>query len=290
RGVPARPPDRERAGGLGPHRAGPARLAHPRLPGRRCRRVRAAQPPGRRLRPLRDRAAPAARPVDRRRPQPSRGEPAHPPPSHQQPPHPRASLRSSQHRRAPRTTVRPTTVVGHRALSQRTRRFREITDDLRALVADMFETTVAADGAGLAAPQVGARWRLFVYSCPDAEGTLRRGVVLNPVLERFGGIVLDEETLEGCLSVPGEGFPTARHRGARVTGIDLEGQEVRVEDEGGVLARALQPEVDHLDGSLYLDRLSPARRREALDAVRDRGWRSRGILTWDPREMDAADV
>src|SRR5699024_5666237 len=141
------------------------------------------------------------------------------------------------------------------------------------------------------------------------------------VLERFGGIVLDEETLEGCLSVPGEGFPTARHRGARVTGIDLEGQEVRVEDEGGVLARALphaaaqldgslyldrlsparaggaavlararQPEVDHLAGSRHLDRLAAAPRREALDAVRDRGWRSRGILTWDPREMDAADV
>src|SRR5699024_1744282 len=95
-----------------------------------------------------------------------------------------------------------------------------------------------------------------------------RGVVLNPVLERFGGIVLDEETLEGCLSVPGEGFPTARHRGARVTGIDLEGQEVRVEDEGGVLARALQHEVDHLDGSLYLDRLSPARTASSASRLR----------------------
>src|SRR5699024_1779508 len=134
------------------------------------------------------------------------------------------------------------------------------------------------------------RWRLFVYSCPDAEGTLRRGVVLNPVLERFGGIVLDEETLEGCLSVPGEGFPTARHRGARVTGIDLEGQEVRVQDEGGVLARALQHEVDHLEGTLYLDRLSPALRRQALDAVTARGWRARGILSWDPRTLEAAHV
>lgn len=187
-------------------------------------------------------------------------------------------------------SVRPITVVGHRALSQRTRRVREVTDDIRTLVADMFETNDAASGAGLAAPQVGSRWRLFVYSCEDAGGTLRRGVVLNPVLQRFGGIALDEETLEGCLSVPGEGFPTARHRGARVVGTDLEGAEVVVEDEGGVLARALQHEVDHLDGVLYLDRLSPARRREALDAVRDRGWRAQGVLTWDPREMDAADV
>ncbi|MDN5899082.1 MAG: peptide deformylase [Brachybacterium sp.] len=187
-------------------------------------------------------------------------------------------------------TVRPITIVGHRALSQRTRRVREVTDELRILVADMFETNDAASGAGLAAPQVGARWRLFVYSCPDADGTLRRGVVLNPVLERFGGIALDEETLEGCLSVPGEGFPTARHRGARVTGIDLDGAEIVVADAGGVLSRALQHEVDHLDGSLYLDRLAPVHKREALDAVRVRGWRAHRILTWDPREMDAADV
>ena len=187
-------------------------------------------------------------------------------------------------------TVRPITIVGHRALAQRTRRVREVTEELRTLVADMFETNDAAQGAGLAAPQVGSRWRLFVYCCEDASGILRRGVVINPVLERFGGIALDDETLEGCLSVPGEGFPTARHRGARVTGTDLDGAVVTVEDEGGVLARALQHEVDHLEGSLYLDRLTAARRREALDAVRDRGWRARGLLTWDPREIEAADV
>jgi peptide deformylase len=187
-------------------------------------------------------------------------------------------------------TVRPITIAGHRALSQRTRRVREVTDELRTLVADMFETNDAANGAGGAAPHGGSRWgRLGVYS-PAASGTLRRGVVLNPVLERFGGIELDEETLEGCLSVPGEGFPTARHRGARVRGTDLEGAEVVVEDEGGVLARALQHETDHLEGMLYLDRLTPARRREALDAVRDRGWRADGILTWDPRETEAAEV
>ena len=187
-------------------------------------------------------------------------------------------------------TVRPITIVGHRALAQRTRRVREITDELRTLVADMFETTDAANGAGLAAPQVGSRWRLFVVDCTDASGERHRAVVINPRLERFGGLELDEETLEGCLSVPGEGYPTARHRGARVTGIDLEGDEVVLEDEGGVLARALQHEMDHLDGSLYLDRLSPALRREALDAVTQRGWRARGLLTWDPRELEAADV
>lgn len=187
-------------------------------------------------------------------------------------------------------TVRPITIVGHRALEQRTRKVREITDDIRTLVADMFETNDAADGAGLAAPQVGSRWRLFVYSCPGADDIQRRGAVINPRLERFGRIELEEGTVEGCLSVPGEGFPTARHRGARVTGIDLDGHEVVVEDEGGVLARALQHEFDHLEGSLYLDRLSPALRREALDAVSARGWRSRGLLSWDPRAVEAEDV
>lgn len=187
-------------------------------------------------------------------------------------------------------TVRPITIIGHKALERPTRRVREITDDIRTLVADMVETCDAADGAGLAATQVGSRWRLFVYSCTDGTGQMRRGVVINPRLERFGAVELAEETLEGCLSVPGEGFPTARSRGARVTGIDLDGEEVVIEDEGGVLARCLQHEVDHLDGHLYLDRLTPARRREALDAVSRRGWRMRGILSWDPRQLDADEV
>lgn len=186
--------------------------------------------------------------------------------------------------------VRPITMIGHRALDQRARRVREVTPELRALVADMEETSAAAKGAGLAAPQVGARWRVFVYSCTDADGVMRRGHVINPVLERFGPLELDEDTLEGCLSVPGEGFPTARHRGARVRGTDLDGRVVEIADEGGVLARCLQHEVDHLDGRLYLDRLDPSRRREALDAVRERGWRERGLLAWDPSALAQEDV
>lgn len=187
-------------------------------------------------------------------------------------------------------TVRPITILGHRALERPTRRVREVTEDIRTLVADMFDTNDAADGAGLAATQVGARWRIFVYSCEDGAGVERRGVVINPRLERFGKLVLDEESIEGCLSVPGLGWPTARFTGARVTGIDLEGEPVEVSDEGGVLARCLQHETDHLDGTLYLDRLSPAARREALDAVTARGWRARGLLTWDPRQLAADEV
>lgn len=187
-------------------------------------------------------------------------------------------------------SVRRITMIGHRALEQKARRVREVTPEVRALVADMLETTEAAEGAGLAAPQVGSRLRLFVYRCPDGEGRMRTGHVINPVLERFGPLELDEDVHEGCLSVPGEGFPTARHRGARVRGTDLEGCPVEIEDEGGVLARCLQHEVDHLDGRLYLDRLTPALRREALDAVRTRGWRESGRISWDPATCTQSDV
>jgi peptide deformylase len=90
--------------------------------------------------------------------------------------------------------------------------------------------------------------------------------------------------------VPGELFPTRRFTGARVTGTDLEGAPVVLEDHGGVLARCLQHEVDHLDGKLYLDRLDPEYRRRALDAVTARGWRARGIRSWDPRHTDAEQV
>lgn len=187
-------------------------------------------------------------------------------------------------------TVRPITMIGHRALERPTRKVREVTDEIRELVADMFETVDAAEGAGLAAPQVGSRWRIFVYCCEDAGGTRRRGVVINPRLERFGTLELDEQTLEGCLSVPGEGFATARFTGARLQGTDLDGDPITVEDDGGVLARCLQHEVDHLTGTLYLDRLSPTVRRKALDAVTARGWRAGGRITWDPRQMTQDEV
>ncbi|WP_058234477.1 peptide deformylase [Devriesea agamarum] len=187
-------------------------------------------------------------------------------------------------------TVRPITMIGHKALHQRTKKIREITPELRTLVEDMIETNAAAQGAGLAATQVGSRWRLFVYACTDGNGVLQEGYVLNPVLEKGPTVPLEEDMWEGCLSVPGEGFPTARSEWARVTGIDLEGQPVTVEDTGGVLARCLQHEVDHLDGKLYLDRLTSDYRRQAHDAIRHRGWRERGILSWDPTATDAEKV
>lgn len=187
--------------------------------------------------------------------------------------------------------VREITVVGHKALHQPTKKVREITDEIRTLVADMFDTMEAAEGVGLAANQVGVRLRIFVYDCPVGDGERARGVVINPVLERLGTPrpLDEEEDGEGCLSVPGEYFPLARYPRARVTGIDLDGNPVVVEGEG-LLARCLQHETDHLDGLLYIDRLTGPWKREAREAIKERGWAEAGILKWDPATQEAAKV
>lgn len=190
-------------------------------------------------------------------------------------------------------TVRPITIIGHRALHQSTRRVQNVTDDVRELVADMFDTMDAADGAGLAANQVGARLRIFVYDCAADDGVEQRGVVINPVLVK--GVVPPgdphpHDGLEGCLSVPGENFPTARSDWARVTGIDLDGNPVVIEAQGGTLARCLQHETDHLDGKLYVERLTPTYRTSARDAVKARGWDAARLTKWNPLEQDAEDV
>lgn len=157
-----------------------------------------------------------------------------------------------------------------------------IDDRVRSLVDDLVETVDHEGRAGLAANQIGVNLRAFSWNIDDEVG-----YVLNPRIVELSDDYQDGD--EGCLSVPGLWYPTTRAWYARVVGTDLDGAEVVVEGTE-LMARCLQHEVDHLDGSLYLDRLTPARRREALDAVRERGWRAGGILTWDPRELDAADV
>lgn len=189
--------------------------------------------------------------------------------------------------------VRPITIIGHKALHQPTKKVREVTDDIRTLVDDMFDTNEAANGAGLAANQVGARWRIFVYDCEDGADVHQRGYVINPVLEKGpvrGGDPEPEEGSEGCLSIPGEHFPTPRADWARVTGTDLDGNPVVVEAQGGTLARCLQHETDHLDGKLYVERLTPTFRPAAREAIKARGWEAARITRWDPLTQEAEDV
>lgn len=189
-------------------------------------------------------------------------------------------------------TIRPIVITGDPVLHQPTREVDRVDDDIRVLVDDMFATMAAAHGVGLAANQIGVDLRIFVYDCPDDDGVVHRGLVINPVLEtgeKPEGMPDDEDDWEGCLSVPGEAFPTGRADWAKVTGIDLDSTPVAVEGTG-FLARCLQHEVDHLDGFTYLDRLVGRHKRESKRAVRARGWARDSIGSWDPATQDAEDV
>ncbi|ETZ48181.1 peptide deformylase [Mycobacterium avium subsp. avium 2285 (R)] len=159
--------------------------------------------------------------------------------------------------------------------------------DLVKLIADMYDTMDAAHGVGLAANQIGVGLRVFVYDCADDRGLTerRRGVVVNPVLEtsEIPETMPDPDTDdEGCLSVPGESFPTGRASWARVTGLDADGSPVSIEGHG-LFARMLQHETGHLDGFLYLDRLIGRYARSAKRAVKSHNWGVPG-LSWMPGE------
>ncbi|MDI3420534.1 peptide deformylase [Streptomyces luteolus] len=173
--------------------------------------------------------------------------------------------------RTERGSVRRITEIGEDVLA---RPCREVTafgsPELSALIDDMFLTMYVADGAGLAANQVGVDLRLFVYDCPDDDGVRHVGHILNPVLELPGpGERRLVEDLEGCLSVPGAGLPVPRTDRAVVRGVDQDGRPLVVEGTG-YFARCLQHETDHLLGSTYLDRLSRRDRKEALRQMEER--------------------
>ena len=188
----------------------------------------------------------------------------------------------------PAVTVRPVLIVGEPVLHRPTRAVTPEEfggDSLRTLVDDLFETMDAANGVGLAANQIGDDRRVFVFDCPDPEldGENRRGVVVNPVLTADPPpetMPDPEDDHEGCLSVPGESFPTGRAEHAEVRGVDVDGHEIVVTGTG-YLARCLQHETDHLDGYTYLDRLVGRYRRSAKRAVRDHGWGVPG-RSWMP--------
>jgi peptide deformylase len=174
-------------------------------------------------------------------------------------------------------------VVGDPVLSTPTRPVTEFDEGLRTLVADMYETMAAANGVGLAANQIGVDLRVFVYDCPDDQGNRFKGVVVNPKLEtsdRPEGMPDPDDDFEGCLSVPGETYPTGRADWAKVTGIDEQGEAVEVEGTG-FFARCLQHETDHLDGLLYLDRLVGRNAKAAKKMLKRNGWGVPG-LSWDP--------
>jgi peptide deformylase len=132
----------------------------------------------------------------------------------------------------------------------------EITPEIQRVVDDMAETMYAAAGIGLAAPQIGRLLRIFVIDLSVGREPDRLIVMINPEFVERHGMQLEEE---GCLSVPGFEATVARPSLVSVTGLDREGREHTVEGSG-LLARAFQHEMDHLDGKLFVDRLRGIKR------------------------------
>ena len=158
--------------------------------------------------------------------------------------------------------MREIRVVGDPVLRTPCDPITTIDDRVRSLVDDLLETVDEDGRAGLAANQIGVSLRAFSWNIDDEVG-----YVLNPVIVELSDEEYQDDD-EGCLSVPGLWFPTRRSWYARVVGEDLEGKEVVVEGTG-LMARALQHEVDHLDGHLYVDRLERSVRKKAMKAIRE---------------------
>jgi peptide deformylase len=160
--------------------------------------------------------------------------------------------------------LREIRLYGDPVLSSKCDEVRDFGDKTKALVDDLIDTTKEPGRAGVAAPQIGVSLRAFSY---NANGNL--GYLLNPE-----DLVLEgEPTLveEGCLSVPGLWHKTLRYPKAALSGYQLDGTRVTIKGEG-LLAQALQHEYDHLDGKLYLDRLSIEERKEAMKLLRQTDW------------------
>lgn len=154
-------------------------------------------------------------------------------------------------------------MLGAPVLRERAAEVEAVDDDVRRLVRDMFDTMYAANGQGLAAPQVGVSRRIIVLDVPKSDAPPY--ALVNPrIVER------SEETAraeEGCLSIPGVSDVVERPAKVVVEALDAEGAPVRIE-AAGELARCLQHEIDHLDGILYIDRLSPLKRKLLLARYR----------------------
>jgi peptide deformylase len=148
---------------------------------------------------------------------------------------------------------------------------RSVTDPIvrfdeptHALVRDLLDTVALPGRAGVAANQIGVGLRAFSF---HVDG--RIGCILNPILAEVRGDL--ELADEGCLSVPGFSYPRLRYPWARVTGLDQNGAPMELEGEG-LLAQALQHEIGHLDGALYIEGLAPEVKRVAMREIRSADW------------------
>ena len=160
--------------------------------------------------------------------------------------------------------IRPILKYGDRPLHEPARPVAEITADIERLIDDMIETMYAAPGIGLAAPQVGEPLRIFVVDLSVGRDPAGLVAMVNPEFVERDGMQLEEE---GCLSVPGFNATVVRPARAIVRGLDRSGNEQTIEGSG-LLARAFQHEMDHLDGMLFVDRLRGIKRDMIVRRIR----------------------
>lgn len=171
----------------------------------------------------------------------------------------------------------------HPTLRHKSKPLRRVDKELFGLVRQMFDLLYEHHGLGLAANQVDLPYRLFIINLEsDPAQPDQEHVFINPVISQRKGMVEKEE---GCLSFPEIYAPVRRPEKVTVTAYNLAGQEVRYELEG-LFARAVQHEADHLDGVLYIDRLSPANRLKIKEELEDLeqeflGDRDRGLIPPD---------
>ena len=152
--------------------------------------------------------------------------------------------------------VRPILIYPDPELKKRSNPVTVITDKTRELVRDMAQTMYAAPGVGLAAPQIGVHQRVIVIDVSTKEDSPELIVAINPEIIHGEGEVFEEE---GCLSIPKFSANVRRHARVVVKALNLDGEEIvyRADD---LLAIAFQHEIDHLDGILFIDHLSPLKK------------------------------
>jgi peptide deformylase len=160
--------------------------------------------------------------------------------------------------------IRPILKYGDRALHQAAQPVGGITADVERLIDDMIETMYAAPGIGLAAPQVGISLRIFVVDLSVGRDPAGLLVCVNPEFVVREGMQLEEE---GCLSVPGFNATVVRPQRAVLRAQDRSGT-IREHEGAGLLARAFQHEMDHLDGTLFVDRLRGIKRELIVRKIR----------------------
>ena len=144
--------------------------------------------------------------------------------------------------------VRPIRLLGDPVLRQRAKRVPQIDASIQRLIDDMIDSMREASGVGLAAPQIGVPLRVIVIEVPDEEVV----ALVNPeIVKRSGQRRLDE----GCLSIPGYRAEVSRSLSVVVKGMDRQGRPVRIKAKDDLLAHALEHEIDHINGVLYIDHL-----------------------------------